>query len=209
MRQDIDLGLGLSPAHASLLSWCVHISYALLLISNLDVAIDEMEAAGASLLISTDFNGLNSGVVVFKNSSWSQAFLAEAETARPLLATSSMLLPLKYENRAFFYLMDMWPSCSGLCRPDAWFAPRYASKNFRGGMLVVDRCLINRHAERPAVWHSIVDSGSGFDQVSAESGAFVAHCPGGTSASKHEAMARLLQHADVPPTSNNLFESWD
>lgn len=178
MRQDIDLGL----------------------------AIDEMEAVGASLLISTDFNGLNSGVVIFKNSSWSQAFLAEAQAARPLLAASSMLLPLKYENRAFFYLMDMWPSCSGLCRPDAWFAPRYASNNFRGGMLVVDRCLINRHVVRP--WLGIMDSASGFDDVSAESGAFVVHCPGGTTSSKYEAMARLLRQADAPPNSKN-FKVWN
>ena len=86
---------------------------------NLGAAIDEMEAAGASLLISTDFNGLNSGVALFKNTSWSHSFLNEAKAARAMLAADSILLPmpLKYENRAYFYLMDMWPKCAGLLRP--------------------------------------------------------------------------------------------
>ena len=160
---------------------------------DLRIAIEEMEAAGVSLLISQDFNSLNSGVFLLKNSNWTRSFLAEARAARPMLATGSFM-PLKYENRAFFYLTNMWPQCGGVRRLDAFLAPHHRDEEkFRDGTLVVDRCLVNRHPMRATEWWRLFDSGAGYDEIS---DAFIVHCPGGNADSKRMAMDALLSMSE-------------
>ena len=160
---------------------------------DLSIAIEEMEAAGVSLLISQDFNSLNSGVFLLKNSTWTHSFLAEARAARPMLATGSFM-PLKYENRAFFYLTNMWPQCGGIRRLDAVLAPHHRDQEkFREGTLVVDRCLLNRHPMRATEWWRLFDSGAGYDEIS---DAFIVHCPGGNADSKRTAMDALLSMSE-------------
>jgi len=176
MRADVDLGRGIA----------------------------EMEELGASLMISKDFNGLNSGVFLVKNSSWGFEFLAEASAARASLGRQTRTIPLKYENRAFFYLTDMWPECFGLRRIDALLAPRYQSAKFRRGTYVVDRCLINRRPEQSTGLSELLASNAGFDGP----GAFVMHVPGGDARSKRAAMEVLLRQSELgaPPAGRNIAE---
>lgn len=176
MRADVDLGRGIA----------------------------EMEALGASLMISKDFNGLNSGVFLVKNSSWGFEFLAEASAARASLGRQTRTIPLKYENRAFFYLTDMWPECFGLRRLDALLAPRYTkSAKFQSGVYVVDRCLINRRPEKSTQLAELLASDAGFDHAAA---AFVMHVPGGDARSKRAAMEVLLRQSELgaPPAGRNI-----
>lgn len=159
------------------------------------VAIDEMEATGSSLLISKDFNSLNSGVFIFKNGSWTDDFLAEATAARPMLAAKTSMIPLKYENRAFFYLTGMWPECYGVRRIDALFAPSYmGTQRFQAGVYLVDRCLINRRPLRATHISQILDSGAGFDDLT---NSFITHVPGGDPESKRKAMDQLLRQSSM------------
>lgn len=160
---------------------------------DLGLAIDEMELRGASLMISKDFNGLNSGVFLLKNSSWSLKFLHEAAAARPALGRQTRTMPLQYENRAFFYLLGMWPECLGLRRADALLAPSYArSYEFKSGVYVVDRCLINRRPEQSTRLVELLESNAAFDIAQ---GAFIMHVPGGNAHSKRLAMEQLLQQS--------------
>jgi len=99
---------------------------------DLGLAIAELEEVGGSMLISKDFNGLNSGVFLLKSTPWTFAFLAEAAKARALLGRKTRTMPLKYENRAFFYLTGMWPECFGVRRPDALLAPTYTTRENSG-----------------------------------------------------------------------------
>lgn len=159
------------------------------------LAIDEMERAGASLLISKDFNSLNSGIFILKNSSWTSDFLAEATAARPMLAQTTHTIPLKYENRAFFYLTGMWPACGGFRRIDSILAPNYGSVHkFREGVLLVDRCLINRRPLRAHHVWQILDSGAGFDDLT---NSFITHVPGGEADTKRQAMHELLRQSNM------------
>jgi hypothetical protein len=168
------------------------------------LGVAEMEAAGASLMISKDFNGLNSGVFLLKNSSWSFAFLREALAARGMLARRTSTIPLKYENRAFFYLTGMWPECFGLRRVDALLAPSYHdSVKFQSGVHIVDRCLINRRPLRRARVLDLLASDAGFDSSTA---AFIMHVPGGDAASKRAALEDLLRQSLVRTANENLTQ---
>lgn len=179
---------------------------------DLGLAIAEMEALGASLLISKDFNGLNSGVFLLRNSSWAFEFLSEAAAARSSLGRKTRTIPLQYENRAFFYLTGMWPECFGMRRADALLAPRYAqSARFRSGVYVVDRCLINRRPEQSTRLVDFLASNAGFDHAP---GAFIMHVPGGDARSKRAAMEVLLRESALRgdarrarPVGRNITES--
>jgi hypothetical protein len=180
---------------------------AVIMRADIDVAlaIDEMEATGASLLISKDFNSLNSGIFIFKNNSWTNDFLAEATAARPMLAAKTNTIPLRYENRAFFYLTGMWPECYGICRIDALFAPTYTgTERFREGVLVVDRCLINRRPLRATHISQFLDSGAGFDELT---NSFIMHVPGGDPESKRTAMDQLLRQSSLRHSQSLLAAS--
>lgn len=168
---------------------------------DLGLAIEGMEEAGASLLIAKDFNGLNSGVFMLKNDSWTHAFLAEAMAARAVLARTTRTIPLKYENRAFFYLTGMWPECFGMRRLDSLLAPEYKdTRKFREGVQVVDRCLINRRPRHSTqIWH-LMASDSGFDDLTSS---FVVHVPGGNAASKHTVVSELLSQSQLGESMAN------
>jgi len=93
-----------------------------------------------------------------------------------MLAQTTHTIPLKYENRAFFYLTGMWPACGGFRRIDSILAPNYGSVHkFREGVLLVDRCLINRRPLRAHHVWQILDSGAGFDDLT---NSFITHVPG-------------------------------
>jgi hypothetical protein len=142
---------------------------------SLDLAADALEREGRHLLISTDFNGLNSGVFLLRRGNWTSAFLDAAWESRTLLAPLTWV-PLYYENRAFFYLTDMWPSCLDVRRADALLAPRYAdAARFRAGLLLADRCDLNARPRHNTAWHQALDAGTSFDDTA---DAFVVHAAG-------------------------------
>ena len=167
---------------------------------DLGLAIAELEEVGGSMLISKDFNGLNSGVFLLKSTPWTFAFLAEASKARALLGRKTRTMPLKYENRAFFYLTGMWPECFGVRRPDALLAPTYNdTRKFRDGIHLVDRCLINRRPVHSTLLWDVLASDAGMD---VSTGAFVMHVAGGTPQSKRAVLEILLEQSSVK-TSNS------
>jgi hypothetical protein len=145
---------------------------------SLDLAADELEREGRQLLISTDFNGLNSGVFLLRAGRWADDFLEAAWGSRALLSPMRHI-PLRYENRAFFYVTDMWPSCWHLTRADALLAPRYpdpaAAARFRDGLLLADRCDLNARPRYGTAWHQAFGSGTSFDDTA---DAFVVHAAG-------------------------------
>ncbi len=125
--------------------------------------------------MSEDFNGLNSGVFLLRAGNWTDDFLEAAWASRTLLAPLAHV-PLRYENRAFFYLTDMWPSCGALTRADALLAPRYAgAARFRAGLLLADRCDLNARPRHDTAWHQAFHSGASFDDTA---DAFVVHAAG-------------------------------
>lgn len=169
---------------------------------DLRIAAGEMDRQDKDILISKDFNSLNSGVFMMRRSVRSLAFLKEAMLSRQLLGMRKAAIPLQYENRAFFYHTGEWPSCAGLPRIDTWLAPRYffaAEYNtsyFAAGLLVVDRCLINQHYYKSS-GNSLLDlhdSGASYDN---HTFAFIVHCPGGSLASKIFALTDLLARSDL------------
>ena len=142
---------------------------------SLDLAADALEREGRDLLISEDFNGLNSGVFLLRRGNWTSAFLEAAWASRTLLAPLRWV-PLYFENRAFFYLTDMWPSCLDVRRVDALFAPRHPDPaRFRDGLLLADRCDLNARPRHNTAWHQALDAGTSFDDTA---DAFVVHAAG-------------------------------
>ena len=149
---------------------------------DLSELIAEMTESRAFLLISEDFNGINSGVFMLHNSSTAHSFLQEAIGSAELLAFDPYL-PLRFENRAFFYLLNKWPTCFGMRRIDSVLAPQYNSSLspwFVAGTKVVDRCRIN---VRPASKNDAITSSSmSFDTWGSET--FILHAAGGDFQSK-------------------------
>lgn len=158
---------------------------AVILRSDIDLRVPaaEMDTLGKDILISADFNGLNSGVFMMRQSARSMDFLAEAEASAALLGDIEARIPLKYENRAFFYLTGAWPACGAVARPDAWLAPRYTQPRFNttyfaDALLVVDRCLLNQHFAHSSghFLGDIMDPSLSYDSFE---NAFVVHAAGG------------------------------
>lgn len=132
---------------------------------------------------------------MMRRSPWTTRFLRDAIESTSVLSERTRLLPLRFENRAFFYLLNAWPSCGPYRRVDAWLAP--VSKNahtYQGGVLTVDRCMINRRPPRANRARDLFDSGASFDSVG---GAFVAHAAGGSIQSKIRALRTLLSVAPL------------
>ena len=162
---------------------------------DIGLAIDDLERKNKSLLISQDMNNLNSGIFLVKRSVWASQFLSEAFKAQKMLAHGRPVLgvrtlPLRYENRAFFYLSGMYPTCLGVRRTDTILAPTHKNHTyFKGGILVVDRCLIN---QRPR------EGNFGHDTSSA---AFIYHTPGHSMTEKAAMLWKLLGVAGTVPAA--------
>lgn len=156
--------------------------------------IDMMEH-DHSLAISSDINNLNSGVFVMRRGSWSKAFFAEVQKIRPALSRQTITLPLKYENRAFFYLTGMWPTdCFGISRADTWLAPTYNdTAYFREGVHNVDRCLFNTRPYNPSRLWDFAKSDASYDDTT---NAFIVHAAGGLLRDKLRILHILLKKTD-------------
>ncbi len=162
---------------------------------SLHKAVDTM--GNHSLLISDDHNGPNSGVFMLRRSDWTTRFLQEAMSSASILSEQSRKFPLRFENRAFFYLLNSWPSCGPLRRVDSMLAPVASGRDvkfFTSGVKTVDRCLINRRPPRATRPQDLFDSGASFDVVD---DAFVAHAAGGSIKSKVDALRWLLSVAPL------------
>lgn len=160
---------------------------------SLHKAIDSM--GNASLLISDDHNGPNSGVFIMKRSQWSTTFLDEAMKSASILSEQTRRFPLRFENRAFFYLLNAWPKCGPLRRVDSMLAPvKKDHETYSVGVQTVNRCLINRRPPRATRAQDLFDSGASFDTVD---DAFVAHAAGGSIQSKKKALRWLLSVAPL------------
>lgn len=144
-----------------------------------------------SLLISNDLNGPNSGVFLMRNTFISRLFIDQALKASQFLSHKTFLLPLRYENRAFSYLLDMWPKCGPwTTRVDAWLAPvSRIAPLFQSHVVIVDRCGINRRPPRARRLWSLLDSGAAFDSLD---DAFIVHSAGGDTQSKRKALYDVL-----------------
>lgn len=148
--------------------------------NDIDLRIPAMELirSNKSILISTDMNSLNSGVFLIRNTALAHDFLCEGWHVREKLGPVSAHIPLRYENRAFFYLTNMWPRCGQFDRADTWLAPRYDAVNasrFRDALLLEDRCLFNVRPYHVPVWYNPLLPGTSFDNVEH---AFVVHAAG-------------------------------
>lgn len=112
-------------------------------------------------------------------------------TSASILSAETPLLPLRFENRAFLYLLDAWPKCVAMRRFDSLFAP--VSPNawrFRKGVTTVDRCLLNRRPQRAMeMRHFFLNTGAGFDDIS---DAFIGHAAGGGVEAKAKSMRQML-----------------
>lgn len=158
---------------------------------DLSIPCRQLYQNGQSLMISSDVNNINSGVFMVRNTSWTGAFLDVALVYEPLLSKPRYTIPLKYENRAFFFLTGMWPQCYGVSRPDTWFAPRFHNVSwFSRGVMLVDRCLINTRPRVQTMLGDPLRSDITFDNIA---GAFVVHGAGGTAFTKYTAMCRLMR----------------
>lgn len=125
---------------------------------------------------------------------WSDTFLRNAMTSASILSLKTVLLPLRFENRAFFYLLDAWPTCGKMRRLDAVLAPVHPdAPAMRRGVTTVDRCLLNRRPRRAtAPHHFFLNTGAGFDDVD---DAFIAHAAGGNVTEKEKSMTIMLNAA--------------
>jgi hypothetical protein len=67
-----------------------------------------VQSAGAhrDIIISTDWNGINSGVMLIKNTAWSHSFLKLCSKLEVLVQPKYPELPFNYEQRAFHYLLN-------------------------------------------------------------------------------------------------------
>lgn len=138
---------------------------------------------------------------MLKRSAWSREFLNKAMDSAKILAHQTALLPLRYENRAFFYLLDAWPTCGPLRRFDSVLAPVHPDVHrLKKGVTTVDRCLINRRPKRMMdAHHFFLNTGAGFDETS---DAFIAHAAGGNVADKVKTMQSMLANAFQTTTSS-------
>jgi hypothetical protein len=161
---------------------------------DIGVALAEMAAAGHSLAITADSNNLNSGVFVVRRGPWATAFFAEVRRVRPTLARQTVTLPLKYENRAFYYLTGMWPAHgAGFPRIDTWLAPSYNNTAyFRAGVHELERCLLNTRPYNPSHLWDLAKSDASYDDAT---NAFIVHAAGGSLRDKLRVVDALLAAA--------------
>lgn len=128
---------------------------------------------------------------MMKRSYYTSRFLEEAMHSASILSETSRKYPLRFENRAFFYLLDAWPSCGRWRRVDAILAPAFPNaQEYIKGVQTVDRCLINRRPPRARSPLELFDSGASFDSID---NAFIAHAAGGSIQTKIEALRWLLR----------------
>jgi hypothetical protein len=161
---------------------------------DIGVALAAMAAAGHSLAITADSNNLNSGVFVVRRGPWATAFFAEVRRVRPTLARQTVTLPLKYENRAFYYLTGMWPAHgAGFPRIDTWLAPSYNNTAyFRAGVHELERCLLNTRPYNPSHLWDLAKSDASYDDAT---NAFIVHAAGGFLRDKLRVVNALLAAA--------------
>lgn len=164
------------------------------MIINMEYDISEllqsMIASNSFMLISEDFNGVNSGVFILRRCAMAFQFLEEAIKSAEILA-ENQYLPLRYENRAFFYLLDSWPVCFGMRRVDSILAPIFnatLSALFVQGTKIVDRCLINVHPSSSIT--GITSSAMSYDY--SDDNTFILHAAGGDAESKLQFFSRFL-----------------
>ena len=169
---------------------------AVIMQSDVDIGIllNEMLDNSHSLAISPDINNVNSGIFILRQSPWTAHFFAEVRKIRPVLARQTITLPLKYENRAFFYLTGLWPTdCIGMSRVDTWLAPAYHNTSyFRAGVHMVDRCLLNTRPYNPPRLWDAAKSDASYDDIS---NAFIVHAAGGYLRDKLRVIHTLLERA--------------
>lgn len=134
-------------------------------------------------------------VFMMKRSPLTYRFLDEAMQSATILSEQSRRYPLRFENRAFFYLLDAWPKCGPWRRVDSMLAPAYHKSHvYTKAVQTVNRCLINRRPPRATRAQDLFDSGASFDSVD---DAFIAHAAGGSISSKIEALRWLLSVAPL------------
>lgn len=138
---------------------------------------------------------------MLKSSAWSRRFLNLAMESVPLLSAKTPWLPLRFENRAFFYLLDSWPSCAYVRRVDSMFAPVHPeAPRLARKVTTVDRCLINRRPPRMTnVDQFFLNTGAAFDDIS---DAFIAHAAGGNATEKAKSLHQMLSLAFLNKTSS-------
>eukprot|EP00178_Gracilaria_changii_P021221 TRINITY_DN63170_c0_g1_i1.p1 TRINITY_DN63170_c0_g1~~TRINITY_DN63170_c0_g1_i1.p1 ORF type:complete len:342 (-),score=57.66 TRINITY_DN63170_c0_g1_i1:162-1187(-) len=173
-----------------------------------------MQRNNHSLLISDDLNGPNSGIFLLRRSEWTTRFLNDALQSSAYLSKPHKLIPLKYENRAFLYLLNRWPTCFGVRRIDALMAPVHNEYRARRQFVsTVPRCWINRHPKRATSLAEFFDAGAGFDDVE---DAFIMHAAGGDVRGKSETLgglfemaeARMAERGSVHHVQDDVDEHW-
>ena len=120
-------------------------------------------------------------------------FLQQAIESAPLLAHNPFL-PLKYENRAFFYLLDEWPMCFSFRRIDAVSAPQYnvtMARFFQAHTLYLDRCQINVRPKSGA--DHLLSSSMSYDFWDHQT--FILHLAGGNTDSKTSSLRKYAHDA--------------
>lgn len=166
---------------------------------SLSFIINDMRKHRKMLAISRDGNGVNSGVFMMRRCAESALFLQQAIESASLLAHDTFL-PLKYENRAFFYLLDEWPMCFGYRRIDSVSAPQYNATLayfFQSHTLYLDRCQINVRPKSGS--DHIFSSSMSYDFWDHHT--FILHLAGGNTASKTTSLQeyahswRTMNHA--------------
>lgn len=128
---------------------------------------------------------------MMRRGDWANDFLDQAIASSSILSAKTALLPLRFENRAFLYLLGAWPKCVAVRRFDSLLAPvSPTARRMRRGVSTVDRCLINRRPHRATeVKHFFLNTGAGFDDID---DAFVGHTAGGGVAAKAKSMRHML-----------------
>jgi len=163
-------------------------------------------AVPADLVISEDWNGLNTGVFVLRNSPWSHALLAEMWAQEQLVAPVQHAIPFEYEQRALHYLMNtaMWSTRSvrkrwvenGLppWRPPAGSALGGSSAALWTHLRVLPQCALNAYLLYP------LSKGTVFGQRDSSKyapGDFAAHLAGHKASNKVVLFEYLLRHSTV------------
>lgn len=85
---------------------------------HLDGFIEQLERSGRDLLVSQDGNGVNTGVMLFRRSPWSDWFLGELWRIGEELASCDCIF--YYEQRAFHHALQVASSSSPLSPLDSF-----------------------------------------------------------------------------------------
>lgn len=127
----------------------VIMNFSITIESFIDVAISSSASpSSADLIMTTDWNGPNTGIWIIKNTDWSKRFMQDLWDQKQLIQARSSdgtKYPFEYEQRAFHYLLDsnIWRS-RGL--------PQYDTNKIeenRGHITFLPQCSLNAYSLHP------------------------------------------------------------